>query len=117
MYFDIVSKKDIFIFRIIYVESTVSLVSKFSSKENTNTFTLDEFHISYTAVYELLLSKAKGTHIFLGQYTLFDSDKLLELLIDILSRKTKAQKISDSVLFEGDEDSEENLTGTARNNA
>lgn len=38
-------------------------------------------------LHEMLLNKAKGCQIFLGNYTLFDSDKLLELLIDVLSRK------------------------------
>ena len=38
-------------------------------------------------LHEMLLNKAKGCHIFLGNYTLFDSDKLLDMLVDILSRK------------------------------
>ena len=94
VFFDITCVKDVFIFRIVYIESTVSIFSRFTNKENLNSFNLDEFHISFTVLYELLAVKTKGNHIFLGQYTLFDTDKLLDLLVDILGRKLKIRNLT-----------------------
>ena len=58
--------------------------------------------MGFTAVYELMNCKSKGTHIFMGQYTLFDNDKLLELLIDILARKMKFVQLRDEEIFDPD---------------
>ena len=42
VYFDVISQKDLFIFRVIYIEGNVSMLARLSKNAAMNTFTLDE---------------------------------------------------------------------------
>ena len=48
----------------------------------------------------MMQCKCKGVQVFLGQYTMFDNDLLLELIKDFLIKKLKSKILYDDQIFD-----------------
>lgn len=58
------------------------------------------FHLSFSSIYSMMLCKSQGVQVFLGQYTMFDNDSLLEMIKEFLIKKLKSRKLYDDQIFD-----------------
>jgi hypothetical protein len=56
--------------------------------------------LTYPAVFELIEKQSKGIGLFLGKYTMFDNEKLLDLIMDILGAKIKMEEPDDAMILD-----------------
>lgn len=58
------------------------------------------FHLTYSSLHALLQVTCKGVQVFFGQYTMFDSDNLMRLIMDILAKKFNSKKVPGHLIFD-----------------
>lgn len=61
---------------------------------------MTRFQLTYPAVFELIDKQSKGVSLFLGKYTMFDNEKLLDLIMDILGDKIMMEEPDDALILD-----------------